>query len=282
MELLQLRYFIDSAKTENFSVVANKYFVPASSVSSSVRKLEKELGCHLFDRTANKLCLNENGRAFFDNIHTALSLIDSGVEKLSSAKTSLGHMNILVKSKKRVIRNRLIEFIKNNPSFTFKLTQSNVSENTNDYDIIVDDRHITYKNFLQKPIAKEKIRIAAAKSNPLCKRQLILNDLKHSSFISTSEGTFLNTITKKICNNAGFNPNIIIETESSADMVRYIKEDFGISFLSHNFLSKAEKRDIDFLNVTDLDYSRITYIYLNENKHLSKAAKLFYDYIKAV
>ncbi len=282
MELLQLRYFIDSAKTENFSTVANKYFVPASSVSSSVRKLEKELDCTLFDRTANKLRLNENGRILFDNVNTALSLIDSGIKRVSSVNASFGHMNLLVKSKKREIRNNLITFIKDNPAFTFKLTQSNVSENTNEYDIIVDDRPIIYKNFLQKPIAKEKIKIAAAKSNPLYKKQLILNDLRHCRFITTSEGSFLNMITKKICNNAGFNPNIIIESESSADMITYLKESFGISFLSHNYLSKAEKEDIGFLNITDLDYTRITYIYLNENKKLSNAAKLFFDYIKEV
>ena len=49
MELLQLRYFFDSAKTESFAKTAEKYMVPASSVSASVKRLEKELGCKLFE-----------------------------------------------------------------------------------------------------------------------------------------------------------------------------------------------------------------------------------------
>ena len=50
MELLQLRYFFDSAKNEHFAKTAEKYWVPASSVSASIKRLEEELGCKLFDR----------------------------------------------------------------------------------------------------------------------------------------------------------------------------------------------------------------------------------------
>ena len=42
MELLQLRYFYESAKTENFSHTAAKYLVSPSSVSISIKKLENE------------------------------------------------------------------------------------------------------------------------------------------------------------------------------------------------------------------------------------------------
>ena len=45
MELLQLRYFYESAKNENFAKTAEKYMVPASSISASVKRLEEELGC---------------------------------------------------------------------------------------------------------------------------------------------------------------------------------------------------------------------------------------------
>ena len=43
MELLQLRYFFESAKSESFSKTAEKYMVPITSVSASVKRLEREL-----------------------------------------------------------------------------------------------------------------------------------------------------------------------------------------------------------------------------------------------
>ena len=64
MELLQLRYFYESAMAESFSKAAEKYMVPASSVSASVRRLEQELGMELFSRTGNRVLLNEKGREF--------------------------------------------------------------------------------------------------------------------------------------------------------------------------------------------------------------------------
>ena len=62
MELLQLRYFYESALTESFAQTAEKYLVPATSVSAAVKRLEGELGCALFDRFANRIRLNGNGR----------------------------------------------------------------------------------------------------------------------------------------------------------------------------------------------------------------------------
>ena len=64
VELLQLRYFYESAKTESFAATAQKFMVPASSVSASVKRLETELGTELFHRTSNRIVLNEKGNSF--------------------------------------------------------------------------------------------------------------------------------------------------------------------------------------------------------------------------
>ena len=42
MELLQLTYFCDAAVTQNFSKTAQKYNVPPSNISQSIKRLEIE------------------------------------------------------------------------------------------------------------------------------------------------------------------------------------------------------------------------------------------------
>ena len=64
MELLQLTYFCDAARTQNFSQTARYYQVPASNISQSVKRLEEELGAPLFDRRGNRVSLNPRGEAF--------------------------------------------------------------------------------------------------------------------------------------------------------------------------------------------------------------------------
>ena len=66
MELLQLTYFCDAAITQNFSKTAEKYNVPPSNISQSIKRLEKELSVSLFDRCANRVALNAQGQAFFE------------------------------------------------------------------------------------------------------------------------------------------------------------------------------------------------------------------------
>ena len=43
MELLQLTYFCDAAETENFSRTAQRFTVPPSNISQSIKRLETEL-----------------------------------------------------------------------------------------------------------------------------------------------------------------------------------------------------------------------------------------------
>ena len=79
MELLQLKYFKDAFVTKNFSHTAEKYSVPQSAVSQSIKRLEEELGVQLFVRAANKITPNECGRYFYNYISAALIQIEKGI-----------------------------------------------------------------------------------------------------------------------------------------------------------------------------------------------------------
>ena len=79
MELLQLKYFAECARTENFSQVAKKYMVPQPSISKTIKKLETELGVNLFDRHGKQISLNTNGRYFYEKVSTALENINQGI-----------------------------------------------------------------------------------------------------------------------------------------------------------------------------------------------------------
>ena len=75
MEFLQIKYFCDAAETENLSKTAERYFVPTSSVSQSIKRLENELGCELFEHRTNKILLNSAGKRFYTNASQALLLL---------------------------------------------------------------------------------------------------------------------------------------------------------------------------------------------------------------
>ena len=100
MELLQLRYFMESAQQGSFAATAEKYMVPATSVSAAVRRLEQELGCRLFDRTSNRIVLNENGKRMLHTLEHTFSLLDSTVNTLA-AREDTREIRMLVRSLRR-------------------------------------------------------------------------------------------------------------------------------------------------------------------------------------
>jgi len=54
--------------------------VPQPSISKTIKKLEDELGCNLFDRNEKKISLNDNGKYFYQHIFPALANIDEAVK----------------------------------------------------------------------------------------------------------------------------------------------------------------------------------------------------------
>ena len=55
MDLLQLKYFAALAKKQHINATAQEMMVTPSAVSSSLARLEKEMGLKLFDRDSDEI-----------------------------------------------------------------------------------------------------------------------------------------------------------------------------------------------------------------------------------
>ena len=64
MELRQLKYFIASAETLNFTVAANECCITQSTLSQQIKQLENDLGTPLFERIGKRVFLSEAGKNF--------------------------------------------------------------------------------------------------------------------------------------------------------------------------------------------------------------------------
>ena len=73
MELRQLEYFVAVAEERNFTRAAERVHISQSGVSAQIRRLERELGAELFDRSARTATLTAAGRAALDHARAALA-----------------------------------------------------------------------------------------------------------------------------------------------------------------------------------------------------------------
>jgi DNA-binding transcriptional LysR family regulator len=99
MEMHQIRYFLASARTLNFTRAASACNVSQPALTVAIRKLEQELGEALFERRTGGLSLTEFGqmvhprlRAMAEQAEAARDLAHS-YRKLSRAPLALGVMD---------------------------------------------------------------------------------------------------------------------------------------------------------------------------------------------
>lgn len=95
MELLQLKYFKTVAEKGKISEAAQALFISAPALSTSIARLEKELGIKLFDRSNNRIVLNRYGHILLRYVNQVFATLDCAKTELrQSAMLQQQHISI--------------------------------------------------------------------------------------------------------------------------------------------------------------------------------------------
>lgn len=86
MEIRQLRYFINAAKTLSFTEAATLSNVAQSTLSQQVKQLETELDVPLFHRMGKRIQLTVEGEAFLTHAQRVLDDAQQGLEQLADIR----------------------------------------------------------------------------------------------------------------------------------------------------------------------------------------------------
>lgn len=275
MELLQLQYFCSAAETENFSKTARIYTVPASNISQSIKRLEDELCTPLFDRSSNKIFLNEQGKLFYSNVKSALMLINDAKIKLCDKEKISGEIRILAETSRRIVTMAIERFQEIYPEVVFFINHSVENDNDN-YDIIITDKILEQKNFKKHSLVVDNLLLAMKKDNPLVKKSKIsVKDLEGERFITLNKKSSLFRLTNEICHTEGFTPNIVIQSGDPDYIRQYIEMGLGISFIPSASWKGMFSENVVCREVFNI--KRYTFAYLNTQKYISKATLSFLD-----
>ena len=274
MELTQLQYFYESAKTESFTATAKKHFVPTSSVSSSVRRLEQELDCRLFDRSSNRLTLNRNGKRLFQALQIAFDEIDSAVKDLTSVEDDR-EIRMLVRAMRSNVTDYIIEYNRTNPHIRFQINFDNADQDFSKYDIIIDERSDMYPTYEHLMLCHINMRLVVSRESPLCRKKLTMKQLSSQQFITLGEQSHMHKILLGACKKAGFQPNISIR---SNDMKYYEKlVDSGIAIgVERNNPANMRHRNIAYLDVSDFVEDSVVFAYYKKEVAYGNVAQFLH------
>jgi len=276
MEILQLKYFLESAKNQSFAKTAEKYMVPVSSVSASVKRLETELGCPLFDRYSNKIKLNPKGERFLKSVSLAFDEIDKAVVDVSGENADTREIKMLVRAMRDDITDYIIEFEKIYPHIAFKIALDFKETDYEKYDIIIDeksDRHPGYDEF---ELSSMVLKLMTNAGNPLGNKSLTMKDLQNKSFVSWGEGSNMHAILERCCQRTGFTPNIAVMSNDMKCHEKLIESGLGIGLARESAQRNGKIRALD---IKDFDEVYTVYAYYKKKAAYGNVS-LFLEFLK--
>lgn len=279
MELLQLRYFYESAKHENFAKTAEKYMVPASSVSASVKRLEEELGCKLFERRSNRITLNENGKQLHNSLAVIFDELDQTIGKIRANKNQKTEIRILVMAMREYISSIMLEYQKAFPNVHFVAMFDTDNTDVSDFDLIIDKRSDMYVEYLRSKLGSYSICFKAVPTHPLVGKELTMRDLRNERFITLEYELGSNSTLYECCKNADFHPNIVLQTNDRQCFQRAASEGIGIGLWLNSSLAPTPENLVE-LDVKDLQLGHTVYLYY-KNNGMSEQLKDFISYLRS-
>ena len=273
MELLQLRYFYDSARSGSIAKTAEKYMVPASSVSASIRRLEEELGNKLFDRTANRIALNENGMRLKKSLDKVFPELDQTVADIV-CPTDNTHIKLLVRTMRERVTEYVVEYRKKHSKAVFELVIAFDDEDFSDYDVIVDMCSNRYPDYDWFEFARERVRFCTTADHLFAGKELTLKQLKDQAFVTM--GGNIQRLIEKACDHAGFSPKVVAKVNDVACFRKLLCSGIAIGYRRRPNDDPGE--GLCYLNVTDFDVTERTGVYYK--KDVAGTAKNFVEFLR--
>lgn len=132
MELLQLKYFKAVAEIGKISAAAESLFISAPALSTSISRLEKELGMKLFDRTNNHITLNRQGEIYLRYVNQVFSTLDCARIELHQSIMQQKHHVSIATTTSNMWTDMIAAFSLEYPQFTLSTTNMKFFQLEND------------------------------------------------------------------------------------------------------------------------------------------------------
>ena len=242
MELRQLAHFIAVADERHFTRAAARVHLTQSSLSSSIRSLERELGSELFVRSTRQVELTEAGRALLPAAARALSASEegrdavAGVRGLLRGRLSLGAIQTLGLID---LPRLLARYHRRHPGVTLRLRHSSASTMVRgtadgELDLAIVDLPLGPQahRVHAQALGSESLALAVPADDPLAERRRVaLVDLADRDFVEYRADSSLRASIDQACAAAGLDRHVSCEVDTLIDLVELIAQGLGISLL---------------------------------------------------
>ena len=284
MELTQLKYFLEAAKTENLSQAARNLHVSQPSLSKAIQKLEEELGAPLFRRDGRRLRLNQDGKAFLEKTSPAVAQLLAAQQQLSRPSAAAADaLTVGLWGESDALTECIRAFLDRNPDVFFSI-QSHIEAVTRldirDYDLLLyagEDEY--FKKFRGMELLREEYLLALS-------RRVAGFD---GFFVDASALSGLPVVSaepapeaERILLARGIPLRRVVQTDDRVVQRSLVSAGVGACFVAQSeSRTFSDDPNIRLLHIRGVELSRALKICFKREKLLSETGKSFMRFVNA-
>ena len=242
MELRQLEHFVTVAEEQHFTRAAARVHVVQSSLSASIKALERELGEPLFVRDNRRVTLTQAGRALLPAARATLAAVDEGREAVAGLRGVLrGQLHVGAIQTLGVVdlAALLTTFRKVHSGVTLRLTWGAAGELARavvdgELDVALVDGPIDRARLMTMDLGHDALVLAMRRDDPLARRQTIrLSDamLRDRDFVEYRADSALRSQIDAACTRARLARRVACEVANMQYLVEMVSCGAGLSLL---------------------------------------------------
>lgn len=244
MEFHQLRYFIAAAEDLSISAAAKRLHVTQPALSRQIAVLEAELGVALFDRIRKRIHLTDAGRFFLPKARQIVCDAETGAQQLreqfGNARRTL-RLGFLTPFLDDLVAPAVREFRQRHPKAQVSLFElppraqlDRLRNHELDAAILGNISDAERAFFSIRTLSRHKMAAVLPEDHVLAGRKSIkLSALKAEPWVSLSDAFFpgRREFLRSICQQAGFEPQIVNEVDSLSMMLGAVTAGEGVAVM---------------------------------------------------
>lgn len=246
MDLLQLKYFREVARTQQLSRTAEKLHIAQPSLSQTIKRLETELDVPLFDRQGKHLCLNAAGTIFLRYVEEIFTSLDNArleLDELTQRESKT--VSLYVGSASMLLPALVKRIQKADSAIRLQITQQPPAPDdptpalslTSVPDCLPESSH-------RIVLMREPIKAVLPSNHRLSSRPVLtVEELSQESFSELAPEANLTAIVRHYCERYQFVPNVTTVVDTPAVMRDLLPLGPGIAFIPeytwHDFLTSS-------------------------------------------
>jgi DNA-binding transcriptional LysR family regulator len=251
VELRQLEHFIAVAQEHSFTRAAQRLHLVQSTLSVSIRALERELGGRLFERTTHRVRLTDAGRALLAEARATLAAADAARDAVAAVQDGvrgtvhIGIMQSLALIDLAAVLTRyrkerpLVRIVPHTATGGSAELVAGVLDGTLDLAFTALPGHCP-SGLAVVPLAAEPLRLACPEDHPPARAAPIaLAELDGAAFVEFPVGWGTRAAVDRSFERAGLHLEIAVEVTDIPTAVELVRAGFGCAFLSESLIAGA-------------------------------------------